>query len=80
MRQSQWTAALSAAFVLGPVLLAAQGRGAGPGTPSAQSNPKGITAVPGIRVGSYTLAERPTGCTVVMVDGVAQISSASAAM
>jgi L-aminopeptidase/D-esterase-like protein len=28
-----------------------------------------ITAVPGIRVGHHTLAERPTGCTVVLVDG-----------
>lgn len=30
---------------------------------------KGITAVPGIRVGHHTLSERPTGCTVVVVDG-----------
>jgi len=28
-----------------------------------------ITAVPGIKVGHYTLAERPTGCTVILVDG-----------
>ena len=28
-----------------------------------------ITAVPGIRIGHHTLAERPTGCTVVLVDG-----------
>ena len=28
-----------------------------------------ITSIPGIRVGHYTLAERPTGCTVVLVDG-----------
>jgi L-aminopeptidase/D-esterase-like protein len=28
-----------------------------------------ITAVPGIRVGHHTLRERPTGCTVVIVDG-----------
>jgi L-aminopeptidase/D-esterase-like protein len=28
-----------------------------------------ITAVPGIRVGHYTVSERPTGCTVVLVDG-----------
>ena len=80
MRQSQWTAALSAAFVLGLgalVLLTAQGRSAGPGTPSAQSNPKGITAVPGIRVGSFTLSERPTGCTVVMVDGPGAVGGVS---
>jgi L-aminopeptidase/D-esterase-like protein len=28
-----------------------------------------MTAVPGIRVGHHTLTERPTGCTVVLVDG-----------
>ena len=30
---------------------------------------KGLTAVEGIRVGHHTLTERPTGCTVVVVDG-----------
>jgi L-aminopeptidase/D-esterase-like protein len=30
---------------------------------------KGLTAVAGLRVGQYTLTERPTGCTVVVVDG-----------
>jgi L-aminopeptidase/D-esterase-like protein len=29
----------------------------------------GITAVPGIKVGQYTMPGRPTGCTVVLVDG-----------
>jgi L-aminopeptidase/D-esterase-like protein len=39
---------------------------------------KGLTEVPGIRVGHHTLAERPTGCTVILADaqgavgGVAQ--------
>ena len=28
-----------------------------------------LTAVPGIKVGHFTLAERPTGCTAVIVDG-----------
>src|SRR5262245_61533097 len=28
-----------------------------------------ITSIPGIRVGHVTLTERPTGCTVVLVDG-----------
>src|SRR5437763_9812214 len=27
-----------------------------------------LTAVPGIKVGHYTLAERPTGCTVILVE------------
>jgi L-aminopeptidase/D-esterase-like protein len=29
----------------------------------------GLTAVDGLRVGHYTLSERPTGCTVIVVDG-----------
>src|SRR5262245_33646508 len=28
-----------------------------------------LTAVQGIKVGHHTLAERPTGCTVILVDG-----------
>jgi len=28
-----------------------------------------LTAIEGIRVGHHTLAERPTGCTVILVDG-----------
>lgn len=28
-----------------------------------------LTAVPGIKVGHFTLTERPTGCTVVLVEG-----------
>src|SRR6266566_3390742 len=31
----------------------------------------GLTAVEGLRVGHYTLTERPTGCTVILVDGEA---------
>lgn len=30
---------------------------------------KGLTEVEGLRVGHHTLAERPTGCTVIVVDG-----------
>jgi L-aminopeptidase/D-esterase-like protein len=36
---------------------------------SAQSPLRGLTEVQGIRVGHHTLAERPTGCTVIIVDG-----------
>jgi len=40
-----------------------------------------ITSIPRIRVGHYTLAERPTGCTVILVDhgavaGIAQRGAA----
>ena len=37
------------------------------GSPPMSS--KGLTEVEGLRVGHFTLAERPTGCTVVLVDG-----------
>ena len=35
----------------------------------AQAPNATLTAVPGIKVGHFTLTERPTGCTVVLVDG-----------
>lgn len=42
-------------------------------TPRGQSETgmrnKGLTEVEGLKVGHYTLTERPTGCTVVLVDG-----------
>jgi L-aminopeptidase/D-esterase-like protein len=31
--------------------------------------PTGLAAVPGVGIGHFTLAERPTGCTVVLVEG-----------
>src|SRR6188768_2091816 len=34
----------------------------------AQGRSPGLTAIDGIRVGHHTLAERPTGCTVVLVE------------
>ena len=50
---------------------------------SAQAAPTNgtITAIRGIRVGHYTLAERPTGCTVILADrgaiaGIAQRGAA----
>ena len=40
------------------------------GTPSAQdSGNQTLTAVDGIKVGHFTLSERPTGCTAILVDG-----------
>ena len=29
---------------------------------------EGLTAIAGIRVGHYTLADRPTGCTVILTE------------
>jgi len=45
---------------------------AGLGMPARAQEPgsnRTITAVPGIKVGHHTLTERPTGCTVILVDG-----------
>ena len=42
------------------------------GTPSpsqAQEFAWGLTAVPGLKVGHFTLSERLTGCTVVLAEG-----------
>ena len=39
------------------------------GPASSTMTNKSLTAVAGIRVGHVTLSERPTGCTVVVVDG-----------
>jgi L-aminopeptidase/D-esterase-like protein len=78
MRRKRWTVALSASFVLGLgtlVLLIAQGRGSTSSSPAARV--AGITAVPGIKVGHHTLAERPTGCTVVLVDGAGAVGGVS---
>src|SRR5512145_2740598 len=35
----------------------------------AATGGRGLTEVPGIKVGHHTLTERPTGCTVILVDG-----------
>jgi L-aminopeptidase/D-esterase-like protein len=45
-------------------------------TPAA-SPTKGITAVDGIKVGHFTLTERPTGCTVILVDGDGAVGGVS---
>jgi L-aminopeptidase/D-esterase-like protein len=38
---------------------------------------RGLTAVEGLRVGSITLAERPTGCTVIVVEGEGAVGGVS---
>src|SRR5204863_2675972 len=35
----------------------------------AQARNLTLTAVPGIKVGHHTIAERPTGCTAILVEG-----------
>lgn len=67
------TAALCAALIAGlggGAIVVAQGRAvATPAPAAARATVKGITAVSGISVGHHTLTERPTGCTVILVDG-----------
>ena len=49
-------------------------------TPGARGGPApdaGLTRVPGIKVGHHTLSERPTGCTVVLVDGQGAVGGVS---
>jgi L-aminopeptidase/D-esterase-like protein len=41
------------------------------------TNEKGLTQVAGLRVGHHTLTERPTGCTVVLVDGAGAVGGIS---
>ena len=57
---------------LGAVAVAAMISGRG--SRAASAEPGGLTEVEGIRVGSHTLAERPTGCTVVLVEAGAVAS------
>lgn len=57
---------LARPFVLLALGLAAGGGlGAAPAAPGVAGNDT-LTAVPGIKVGHYTLAARPTGCTVII--------------
>lgn len=50
------------------VVAAAPGSGWGQATAASPFTSRGVTAVAGIKVGHYTLAERPTGCTVVLAE------------
>ncbi len=49
----------TAALVLAPVFVSAQ---------AASEKPKGLTDVQGLKVGSHTLSEKPTGCTVILAE------------
>jgi L-aminopeptidase/D-esterase-like protein len=46
-----------------------QAQRAGAPPPASASAAKGLTAIDALKVGHFTLSERPTGCTVVLVDG-----------
>ena len=46
-------------------------------TPKATPGEKGLTQVAGLKVGHFTLSERPTGCTVVLLDGAGAVGGIS---
>jgi L-aminopeptidase/D-esterase-like protein len=48
-----------------------------PAAPAATAPANGLTSVTGIRVGHHTLSERPTGCTVILVDGDGAVGGVS---
>jgi L-aminopeptidase/D-esterase-like protein len=45
--------------------------------PTANGRSRGLTDVAGIKVGHHTLTERPTGCTVILVDGEGAVGGVS---
>ena len=53
--------------VAAALLVAGLAAGAG-SQPAAPPSSKGLTDVPGVKVGHFTLAERPTGCTVILTE------------
>jgi L-aminopeptidase/D-esterase-like protein len=58
------------AFVLGALLCAMVDITAHQPSPTlAPTGGRGLTEVHGLKVGHHTLTERPTGCTVILVDG-----------
>jgi L-aminopeptidase/D-esterase-like protein len=58
------------ALVLGVVMATIGDLTAGQtASPLAPTGGRGLTEVHGLKVGHHTLTERPTGCTVILVDG-----------
>lgn len=64
-----------AATVIGLCVLMVAGRAAAQ-APARIANHT-LTAVAGIKVGHHTLAERPTGCTVILADGEGAVGGVS---
>lgn len=77
VRYRQSAAALASVLLLVIAQPAAQDRGAPVASANGAGASKGLTAVPGIKVGHHTLTERPTGCTVILVDGEGAVGAVS---
>src|ERR1044071_6907587 len=70
MLRSSFAAAACVAIGLSVTLWSAsQSPSSAPAAASHAATANRLTAVQGITVGQHTLSERPTGCTVVLVDG-----------
>src|SRR5688572_2324042 len=69
------TTAIAIAVVLSAAHLVARQQAVT--TESAHASRRGLTAVQGIKVGHHTLTERPTGCTVILVDGQGAVGGVS---
>jgi L-aminopeptidase/D-esterase-like protein len=72
LRAATPVAALVAAALAGGVTTVRTQPAAAPGP-----DRRGLTAVDGLKVGSVTLTERPTGCTVILVDGAGAVGGVS---
>lgn len=73
----QSLAALASVLLLVIAPTAAQDRGAPIASANGAGQAKGLTAVPGIKVGHHTLTARPTGCTVILVEGEGAVGGVS---
>jgi L-aminopeptidase/D-esterase-like protein len=62
---------VAAALVVAVATISAQG------PTRSTSESMGLTAVDGLKVGQHTMAGRPTGCTVVLVDGAGAVGGVS---
>ncbi len=75
------TKATAAALACALALAAPGASGQQPASPAAETlaptGGRGLTEVHGLRVGQHTLTERPTGCTVVLVEGEGAVGGVS---
>jgi L-aminopeptidase/D-esterase-like protein len=73
MRRFSSLTVFAATAALAAAAIASQNRS----MPQQTTRATGLTEVEGIRVGHHTLTERPTGCTVVLVDGEGAVGGVS---
>lgn len=71
MRQVATLMVLIGTMIAGAVVVAQQPASHSPAASTAlePTDGRGLTEVQGIKVGHFTLSERPTGCTVILVEG-----------